>query len=92
MYLKFYIIFQIYPTHLRSVYDPSGMILAILYKEVPHMLHAKYQPNQLSGSSEELSEWFLPYMGMTAILNFRSSSVFGKSCITIIQILNMKFH
>ena len=52
MYLKFYTIFQIYPTHLRSVYDPSGPILAILYREVPHMLHAKYQPNQLSGSGE----------------------------------------
>ena len=54
MYLKFYIIFQIYPTHLRSVYDPSGPILAILYREKPHMLHAKYQPNQPSGSGEEM--------------------------------------
>ena len=54
MYLKFYIIFQIYPTHLRSVYDPSGPILAILYREVPHMLHAKYQPNQHRRSGEEI--------------------------------------
>ena len=54
MYLKFYIIFQIYPTHLRSVYDPSRPILAILYREVPHMLHPKYQPNQPSGSGEEV--------------------------------------
>ena len=46
--------FPIYPTHLRSVYDPSGPILAILYREVPHMLHAKYQPNQPSGSGEEV--------------------------------------
>ena len=28
-----------------SVYDPTEMILAILYREVPHMLNAKYQPN-----------------------------------------------
>ena len=84
MYLKFYIIFQIYPTHLRSVYDPSGPILAILHWEVPHMLHAKYQPNQPSGSGEEVVWMVLPYMGMTAILNFRSSSIFAKSCITII--------
>ena len=40
------------PTHFRSFYDPSEPILAILYKEVPHMLHAKYQPNQPSGSGE----------------------------------------
>ena len=42
------------PHPLRSVYDPSGTILAILYREKPHMLHAKYQPNQPSGSGEEV--------------------------------------
>ena len=46
--------FQIYPTHSRAVYDPTGMILAILYSKVPHMLHAKYQPNWHSGSGEEV--------------------------------------
>ena len=46
--------FQVYPTHSRSVYDPKGMILAILYSKVPHMLHAKYQPNWHSGSGEEV--------------------------------------
>ena len=46
------------------------MILAILYSKVPHMLHAKYQPNWHSGSVEEVV-WFLPYMGMAAILNFK---------------------
>ena len=71
MYPKFCVIFfQFYPTHSRSVYDPTGMILAILYGEVPHMLHAKYQPNWHSGSGEEVVERFLPYMGMAAILNF----------------------
>ena len=34
--------FPNYPTCLRPVYDTSGQILAILYTEVPHMLHTKY--------------------------------------------------
>ena len=38
-----------------QVYDPTGMILAILYSKVPHMLHAKYQPNWHSGSGEEVA-------------------------------------
>ena len=46
--------FQLYPTHSRSVYDLTGMILAILYGKVLHMLHAKYQPNWHSGSGEEV--------------------------------------
>ena len=46
--------FQFYPTHSRSVYDLTGMILAILYSKVPHMLHAKYQPIWHSGSGEEI--------------------------------------
>ena len=55
MYPKFCVIFfKLYPTHSRSVYDPTGMILAILYSKVPHMLHAKYQPNWHSGSGEEV--------------------------------------
>ena len=59
MYLKFCVIFfQIYPTHSRSVDDPTGMIFAVLYREVPHMLHAKYHPNLLSGSGEECVERF----------------------------------
>ena len=46
--------FHFYPTHSRSVYDPTGMILAILYRKVPNRLHAKYQPNWLCGSVEEV--------------------------------------
>ena len=37
-----------------SVYDPTRMILAILYRELPHMLPVKYQPNQPGGSGEEV--------------------------------------
>ena len=44
---------KLYPTHSRLVYDPTGMILAILYSEVSHMLPAKYQPNRPGGSGEE---------------------------------------
>ena len=36
------------------VYDQTGMILAILYSEVPHMLPAKYKPNPSGGSGEEV--------------------------------------
>ena len=45
---------QLYPTHLRLVYDPTEAILAILYSKVLHMLHAKYQPNRLYGSGVEV--------------------------------------
>ena len=44
---------QFYPTHSRLVYGPTGMILTILYGEVPHMLPAKYQPNPPGGSGED---------------------------------------
>ena len=44
---------QLHPTNSRLVYNPTETILAILYREVPRMLPAKYQPNQPSGSGEE---------------------------------------
>ena len=73
MYGKFCVIFfQIYPSHSRSVYDPTGMILAILYSKVPHMLHAKYQPNWHSGSGEEVVRKVFIIYGMAAIFNFKS--------------------
>ena len=54
MYPKFYVIFPIStPPTSRSVYDPTGTILAILYKGVPRMLPAKYQPNRPGGSGED---------------------------------------
>ena len=73
MYPKFCVIFfQFYPTHSRSVYDPTGMIVAILYSKVPHML-CFMQNISLIGTvvlEEKSSERFLLYMGMAAILNF----------------------
>ena len=54
MYPKFCVIFfQFYLTHSRLVYNPTGTILAILYREVPHMLPAKYQSNPPGGAEEE---------------------------------------
>ena len=44
---------QLNPTHSRLVYDPTRTILAMLYRKVPHMLHAKYQLNPPGGSGEE---------------------------------------
>ena len=70
MYLKFYIIFQIHPTHLGSVYDPSWPILAILYREVPYMLHAKYQTNQPGGSAEEVVWMVFTIYGYDGHLEF----------------------
>ena len=44
---RFY--FQIYSTHSRSVYDPTGMILAISNREVPHMLQRFSRRSHLNG-------------------------------------------
>ena len=53
MHLKFYVIFPINPTHLRSVYHLTEISLAILNRDVSHMLLAKYQPNKPTDSGEE---------------------------------------
>ena len=72
MYPKFCVIFfQFYPTHSRSVYDPTRMILAILYSKVHHMLHAKYQPNWHSSSGEEVVRTFFTIYGHGGHLEFR---------------------
>ena len=53
-------IFQMSSTHLhvKSVNDPNKTILAIPYREMPQMFHAKYQPDRPSGSREEIVQWF----------------------------------
>ena len=38
------------------------------------MLPAKYQPYPLVVLEMKIFEWFLPYMGMSAILNFGSKA------------------
>ena len=45
---------QLFPTHLRLVYNPTETILAILYSQVPNMLPAKYQPNRPGSSGKEV--------------------------------------
>ena len=78
MYPKFCVIFfQFYPTHSRSVYDPTGMILAILYSKVPHMLHAKYQSNWHSDSGEEVVGTFFTLYGHGGHLEFRKIVFFS---------------
>ena len=55
MYPKFCVVyFQFFPTHSRSVYDPTGMILALLYSKVPHMQNTKYHANWHRSSGEEV--------------------------------------
>ena len=71
MYPKFCVIFfKFYPTHSWSVYDPTRMILATLYRKVFHMLHAKYQPNWHSGSGEEVILTFFTIYGHGGHLEF----------------------
>ena len=41
---------QLYPTHSRLVYNPTGTILVIFYSKVSSMLPAKYQSNRPNGS------------------------------------------
>ena len=53
-----------------SVYDPTEMILAILYSKVPHMLHANIKLIGIVVLEKKSFKRFLPYMGMAAILNF----------------------
>ena len=49
---------NLYPTQSRLVYNQTGTILAILYREMPHMLPAKYQSNPLGGSGEDFRMFF----------------------------------
>ena len=55
MYRKFCVIFPNFtPPNQGLVYNPTGTILAILYRVVSHMLPAKYQPNRPGGSGVEV--------------------------------------
>ena len=38
----------------KSVFNLTRKILAVSYREVPHIIPAKYQPNWSSGSAEEV--------------------------------------
>ena len=58
------------PSYRRKIgQGHSRVIIYINYdgQESP-MLHTKFRENQPAGSGEEDFEWFLPYMGMAAIL------------------------
>ena len=68
---------QLNPTQSRLVYDPTGMILAILYSKVPHMLPAKYQPNPPGGSGEEVIWMVFTIYGHGGHLEFQTMTHFS---------------
>ena len=68
---------QLYPTQSRLVYDPTGMILAILYSEVPHMLPAKYKPSPPGGSGEEVIWMVFTIYGHGGHLEFQIMTHFS---------------
>ena len=68
---------QLYPTQSRLVYDPTGMILAILYSEVPHMLPAKYKLNPPCGSWVEVIWMVFTVYGHNGHLEFQIMTHFS---------------
>ena len=73
--------YQIYPTHLRSVYNLTEIILAISYRDVPHTLPAKYQPNWPCGSGEEVVRMVFTVYGHGGHLEFRLMTFLAKSFV-----------
>ena len=80
---------QLYPTQSRLVFDPTVTILATLYSEVPHMLPAKYQPNPLGGSGEEVIWMVFTIYGHGGHLEFQIMTHF--SLILYIYHINAKY-
>ena len=68
MYLKFYVIFPNLPHPFKVCFQSKRKALAVVYREMLHMLPAKYHLTRPSGSGEAVV-WL---MGMTSILNFGS--------------------
>ena len=68
---------QLYPIQSRLVYDPTGMILPILYSEVPHMLPANYKPNPPRGSAEEVIWMVFTMYGHGGHLEFQIMTHFS---------------
>ena len=80
---------QLYPTHSRLVYDPTGIVFAILYREVLHMLHAKYQPNPTGISGKEVIWMVFTTYGHGGHLEFRIMT--HLSLILYIHHINAKY-
>ena len=49
-------------TEFKKIFAEYYVASSILYREVPHMLHAKYQPNWLNGPGEEVFECFFNHI------------------------------
>ena len=56
------------------------------------MLPAKYQPNWHSGSGEKVFSMVFTIQGYGGHPAFRIIIILAKFCITVILMLNMKFH
>ena len=82
---------QCYPTHSRLVYDTTWTILAILYRKVPHMLPAKYQPNPPGGSGVEDSWRVFTIFRHGGHLEFRIKTIFAIFRSPCTWMLLMKF-
>ena len=80
---------QLYPTHSRLVYNPTGTILAILYSEVPCMLPAKYQPNPPDGSGKDVIWMVFTIYGHGGHLEFRIMNHFR--LVLYIHHINAKY-
>ena len=80
---------QLYPTQTRSVYNPTGTILAILYRVMSHMLPAKYQPNRPGGSGVEVIWMVFTTYGHGGHLEFQIMTHF--SLILYIHHINAKY-
>ena len=63
----------------KKVFPESPWIDGVVFQKV-----VPESPLCILLLEKKLYEWFLPYISMTAILNFRLSPVFAKSYITII--------
>ena len=66
---------HIHPAHSRSVYDLIEMILALLYRKVPHML-----PKNIS----QIGRMVFTIYGHGSHLEFRIMIFLAEFCITII--------
>ena len=60
------------------------MILAILHREVPHMLPAKYQPNRFTGSGEKVIGMFFTINGHNGYLKFQILTILANFSTTSI--------
>ena len=78
MYPKFCIISPNFTPPTQGLfYNPTGMILSILYSEVPHMLPAEYQPNPPFSSGKDVIQMVFTIYGHGGHLEFQIMTHFS---------------